>query len=149
MMSEENKYCEVCGKLISTSDSDYFSHIKIMYCDTCRKEVEREQSRLRMAELRKRKRQKDKFRDEELIRMQERVKLLEEENELLRLKVERQREELEQYQKEREQLKADFHSLVEAFNAFKVEIKTTLKKFKMENHQPSSGSFLGQIRRKV
>jgi len=142
MMSEENKYCEVCGKLISTSDSDYFSHIKIMYCDTCRKEVEREQSRLRMEELRKRKRQKDKFRDEELIRMQERVKLLEEENELLRLKVERQREELEQ-------LKADFHSLVEAFNAFKIEIKTTLKKFKMENHQPSSGSFLGQIRRKI
>lgn len=93
MMSEENKCCERCGAVISTPDSDYFSHIRILYCDKCREEVRREQTRKRVAELRKRKKQKDKYRDAELLLMQERLKLLEEENELLRKRVQREREE--------------------------------------------------------
>lgn len=93
MMSEENKQCERCGVVISTPDSDYFSHIRILYCDKCREEVKREQTRKRVAELRKRKKQKDKYRDAELLLMQERLKLLEEENELLRKRVQREREE--------------------------------------------------------
>ena len=92
MMSEENKYCERCGELISTPDSDYFSHIRILYCEECRKQVKREQTLARVHELRKRKKQKDKYRDAELLLMQERLKLLEEENELLRKRVQRERE---------------------------------------------------------
>lgn len=84
MMSEENKYCSRCGKLISTPEGDYFSHIKILYCDECRKEVEREQTRQRVAELKKRKKKKDQFRDEELEQLRELVKQLKEEVELLR-----------------------------------------------------------------
>ncbi|MBR0484814.1 MAG: hypothetical protein IJJ69_08580 [Oscillospiraceae bacterium] len=84
MMSEENKYCSRCGKLISTPEGDYFSHIKILYCDECRKEVEREQTRQRVAELKKRKKQKDKFRDEELEQLRVLTEQLKEEVELLR-----------------------------------------------------------------
>ena len=84
MMSAENKYCSGCGKLISTPESDYFSHIKILYCDKCRKKAEREQARKRMEELRKRKKQKDKFRDEELEQLRVLTEQLKEEVALLR-----------------------------------------------------------------
>lgn len=87
MMSEENKCCKVCGKIISTAENDYYSHIKILYCDKCRDAVKREQTRLRVAELHKRKKQKDKYRDEELELLRERVGLLETENNLLRKRI--------------------------------------------------------------
>lgn len=111
MVSEEIKCCSVCGKVISTPESDYFSHIKILYCDDCRKEVEREQSRQRMAELRKRKKQKDKFRDEELELMKEKVKLLEEENDLLRNRNQTAREENDLLRKENQLLRIRIQQL--------------------------------------
>ncbi len=80
------KYCQRCGAVISDlNTADYFSHIRIKYCRRCAEQVEREQTAVRVAALRRRKKQKDKFRDEQLI-------LLQEENELLRKNIIRLRE---------------------------------------------------------
>ena len=82
------KRCKRCGKIISdVSSADWYSHIRIQYCDACRKQSDREKTAIRVAELRKRKRQKDKFRDRELELMKERNQLLQEENEILRQKI--------------------------------------------------------------
>ncbi|MBR0485905.1 MAG: hypothetical protein IJJ69_14210 [Oscillospiraceae bacterium] len=99
MMSEEVKHCAVCGKVISTPENDYFSHIKIKYCDSCREVIRREQARNRVNELRKRKKEKDKFRDKELELMKEKVRLLTEENELLKIENQRKREQINQQSK--------------------------------------------------
>ncbi len=99
MMSEEVKRCAVCGKIISTPENDYFSHIKIKYCDSCKEVIRREQTRNRVKALRERKKQKDKFRDEELELMREKVRLLTEENELLRIRNQRDREQINQQSK--------------------------------------------------
>ena len=89
------KRCKRCGKIISdVSSADWYSHIRVQYCDACRKQPDREKTAIRVAELRKRKRQKDKFRDRELELMREKNKMLEEENEILRQKIINLREEV-------------------------------------------------------
>lgn len=83
------KHCKMCGQMISDLDSpdtDYYRHLPLKYCDTCRQTAERTQAAARMQRLRERKRQKDKYRDEQL-------ELLKEENELLRKRVQQLREE--------------------------------------------------------
>lgn len=88
------KRCKRCGKIISDiNSSDWYSHIRIQYCDDCRKQSDREKTAIRVAKLRERKRQKDKFRDKELELMREKSKMLEEENELLRQRLIKLREE--------------------------------------------------------
>ena len=88
------KRCKRCGKIISDINySDWYSHIRIQYCDACRKQSDREKTAIRVAKLRERKRQKDKFRDKELELMRERVAILEEENELIRQRLIKSREE--------------------------------------------------------
>ncbi|MDE5772173.1 MAG: hypothetical protein K2I06_11205 [Ruminococcus sp.] len=90
------KYCIRCGTMISdVNTADWYSHMSIKYCDFCRRESEREKTALRVAALRKRKKQKDKFRDEQLVIIAERNELLRAENELLRKKVMQLREETE------------------------------------------------------
>lgn len=87
------KRCKRCGKIISDiNSSDWYSHIRIQYCDACRKQSDREKTAIRVAKLRERKRQKDKFRDKELELMRERVAILEEENELIRQRLIKSRE---------------------------------------------------------
>ena len=76
------KKCERCNKEISwESTSDYYSHIRIMYCSECREIVKREQTVSRMKRLRERKKASDKQRDEELIQLKA-------ENEILRKRLE-------------------------------------------------------------
>ena len=88
------KRCKRCGKIISDiNSSDWYSHIRIQYCDACRKQSDREKTAIRVAKLRERKRQKDQFRDKELELMRERVAILEEENELIRQRLIKSREE--------------------------------------------------------
>lgn len=75
------KFCKRCGTLISDiNNTDWYRHLSVKYCSFCRKESDREKTALRVYNLRQRKKQKDKFRDEKLA-------LLEEENELLRKRV--------------------------------------------------------------
>lgn len=77
-MMPEIKCCRRCGKEISNVYiADYYSHIRILYCPACKKQVSREQAAQRMSELRKRRRVKNQYRDEQL-------ELLKEENALLR-----------------------------------------------------------------
>ena len=90
------KRCKRCGKIISdVSSADWYSHIRVQYCESCRKQSDREKTAIRVAELRKRKKQKDKFRDRELELMREKSKMLDEENELLRQRLIKSREENE------------------------------------------------------
>lgn len=90
------KRCKRCGKIISdVSSADWYSHIRVQYCESCRKQSDREKTAIRVAELRKRKKQKDKFRDRELELMKERNQLLQGENEILRQKIINLREENE------------------------------------------------------
>lgn len=89
------KRCKRCGKVISDIDSaDWYSHIRIQYCNACRKQSDREKTAIRVAKLRERKRQKDKFRDQELELMKQKVAMLEEENELIRQRLIKSREEV-------------------------------------------------------
>lgn len=82
------KFCECCGKFISDiNKNDYYSHISIKYCSACSEKIRKEKTHARVNALRKRKKQKDKFRDEQL-------ELLQEENELLRLQVIKLREQV-------------------------------------------------------
>lgn len=75
------KCCSRCGTVISDiNTADYYSHIRIKYCDACREQVKREQSAMRVKALRQRRRQKNKLLDERLL-------LLEEENRLLRERI--------------------------------------------------------------
>lgn len=90
------KRCKRCGKIISdVNSSDWYSHIRVQYCESCRKQSDREKTAIRVAKLRERKKQKDKFRDRELELMKERNQLLQEENEILRQKIIKLREENE------------------------------------------------------
>jgi predicted GIY-YIG superfamily endonuclease len=80
---EAKKYCSVCGTLISDLDdpgTDYFRHIRLKYCTTCRGTMEHLQGVARVQEYRRRKRAQDKERDTQLA-------LLKEENELLRQRI--------------------------------------------------------------
>lgn len=90
------KRCKRCGKIISDVNySDWYSHIRIQYCESCRRQSDREKTAIRVAKLRERKKQKDKFRDRELELMRKKNKMLEEENELLRQRLINLREENE------------------------------------------------------
>lgn len=83
------KYCRRCGAMISdVNNTDWYRHISVKYCTDCRKESDRQKTALRVYNLRQRKKQKDKFRDEQL-------ELLKVENELLRKRVFKLREETE------------------------------------------------------
>jgi len=78
---KEIKYCEHCGAIISNiENSDYFSHISIRYCPDCAKKTEREKTATRVAALRRRKKIKDKFRDEQLVLLQQQNELLQNRN---------------------------------------------------------------------
>lgn len=82
----ENKYCQVCNKLISNIDqSDFYSFIRIKYCDNCRAEVKRQQTLARVHALRQRKKQIEIERNTQL-------ELLKQENELLRQNIIRLKE---------------------------------------------------------
>lgn len=83
------KYCKRCGREISNvNEADWFRHISVKYCEQCREQSDREKTALRVHNLRQRKKEKDKFRDEQL-------ELLEEENKLLRQKVVQMREQMD------------------------------------------------------
>lgn len=85
---QETKFCQRCGLIISRlSEADWYSHMSIKYCESCKVKVEKEKTAERVAEFRKRKKQKDKFRDEQL-------ELLKAENELLRKNIIQLREKL-------------------------------------------------------
>lgn len=75
------KICERCRAVaisnINVDGTDYYSHIRIKYCDNCRKEIKREQTARRMRELRRRAKEEKKL-------LKTRVQLLEEENTVLR-----------------------------------------------------------------
>ena len=75
---KEIKYCQHCGKIISRLDNaDYYSHISVKYCNDCAVDIKREKTLQRVNAFRHRKRQKDKYKDEQL-------ELLKQENDLLR-----------------------------------------------------------------
>jgi len=82
------KFCKMCGKLISDLNSencDYFRHMSVKYCSACREQSDRMKAAVRMYNLRQRKKQKNKFRDEQL-------ELLKTENEILRKRLQKLRE---------------------------------------------------------
>ena len=82
-MMPERKYCQCCGTLISdvnSPDCDYYKHIRIKYCDICRETMKKLQGAARQYDFRQRTKQTRKLRDE-------RLQLLEEENELLRERI--------------------------------------------------------------
>lgn len=86
------KYCKRCGAMISDiNNTDWYRHMSVKYCSFCRKESDRQKTALRVYKLRQRKKEKDKFRDEQL-------ELLKVENELLRKRVLKLREETENLQ---------------------------------------------------
>ena len=88
MVMKNLKFCECCGKFISDiNKNDYYSHISIKYCSACSEKIRKEKTHARVNALRKRKKQKDKFRDEQL-------ELLQEQNELLRLRIIQLREDV-------------------------------------------------------
>lgn len=75
------KYCERCYKKISDAyTSDWYSHIRIMYCDECRDIVRKEKAAERIRKLR----EKNKIKEQE---KKAYVKDLELEIEVLRGKV--------------------------------------------------------------
>lgn len=82
----EVKYCQKCGKIISKiEESDWYRHMSVKYCSDCRRKSDQEKTLERVHALRRRKKLKDKFRDEQL-------ELLKEENELLKKNIIRMRE---------------------------------------------------------
>lgn len=84
---QDKKYCICCGTLISDINSaDYFKHIRVKYCPTCRDLMKRYQSAARQYNFRQKQKQINKLRDD-------RLQLLAEENELLRQRIIQLREE--------------------------------------------------------
>jgi len=87
-LMKEIKYCCNCGKIISQIDeANWYSHMSKKYCSDCREKSDREKTAARVAALRKRKKIKDKFRDEQLV-------LLQQQNELLQKRIIQLREEI-------------------------------------------------------
>lgn len=77
----DKKFCKRCGTMISDiNNTDWYRHMSVKYCSVCRKESDRQKTALRVYKLRQRKKEKDKFRDEQL-------ELLKVENELLRERI--------------------------------------------------------------
>ena len=86
------KFCKMCGVLISDAtkaDCNYYRHIRIKYCDCCRKVIEGIQNTNRQKDFRQRNKKIAQLRDEKL-------SLLQEENQLLRQRVIQLREEVQQ-----------------------------------------------------
>lgn len=82
-MQSDTKRCAMCGRIISDlSDphTDYYRHIALRYCDTCRETAARMSLNARVKRWRERKRKKEQYRDEQL-------ELLQQENELLRARI--------------------------------------------------------------
>lgn len=78
---KEIKRCERCYTIISRMESsDWFSHMSIKYCDKCREEVKKEQNRAGVAAFRKRKKEADRAKDEQ-------IRQLQLENEILRARL--------------------------------------------------------------
>lgn len=85
----EIKKCECCGKLIGDAyETNYFAYIRMKYCSDCKIQVKREQDAQRMRDLRRKKREINKAKNEQLA-------LLREENEMLRLRIIKMREQLD------------------------------------------------------
>ncbi len=88
----------MCGTIISkVDDADWYSHMSIKYCSTCRKQSDRKKTAERMKELRKRQKEKNKIRDEQIKLLDEQLKLIKEENEMIRRRIIRLREEKVKY----------------------------------------------------
>lgn len=81
----EFKVCAYCGRVpisnIREDSTDYYSHIRIKYCDTCRAIVKKQQTAKRVQALRQRKREENA-----LIKSQN--ELLKRENELIKQNIE-------------------------------------------------------------
>ena len=87
----EKKYCERCGKLIGDAyETDFFAYIRMKYCDECKVQVRREKNAQRMKDFRRKNREINKAKNEQL-------ELLKEENEMLRLQIIRMRENMETF----------------------------------------------------
>ncbi len=75
------KRCERCYKPISYEDTaDWYSHIRIKYCDECKKIVEKEKAAERFRRFKEKQKEAAKLRDQ-------RLKELEIENSILREKL--------------------------------------------------------------
>ena len=75
------KRCERCYKPISYEETDdWYRHIRVQYCDDCRKIVDKEQAAARFRRYKERQKEAARLRDE-------RLKELEIENEILREKL--------------------------------------------------------------
>ncbi|MBP5432169.1 hypothetical protein [Ruminococcus sp.] len=74
--------CDVCGDPIGNinGNGNFFALIRTKYCDNCRTRARRDQVRQAVRDFRDRNQKERKLKDE-------RLKLLEEENELLRERV--------------------------------------------------------------
>lgn len=83
------KMCQRCNREIISNlhneNTDYYSHIRIKYCDACRQIVAKEQAAERLKRWRANKKQEEKLKDEK-------ITLLEQENEILRKNVEQYKE---------------------------------------------------------
>ena len=80
-MLPEIKRCERCYRPISWEDkADWYSHIRIKYCDECRPIVDKEKAAARLKRFRERQKEAAKVRDQ-------RLKDLELENRILRDKL--------------------------------------------------------------
>lgn len=77
----EVKRCKICGKEIGNMyDTDYFALISMQYCPDCRKQSERQNSRIRSKKYRERKKR-------ELEEAKKKVQAMQEENEQLRQQI--------------------------------------------------------------
>ena len=66
-MMPDIKRCERCYRPISWVDrADWYSHIRIKYCDECRPIVEREKTAARLKRFRERQKEAAKIRDQRL-----------------------------------------------------------------------------------
>lgn len=89
------KYCETCGTKISNlyeEGTDVMRHIALRYCPDCRKLSDKQKAAIRFDNWKKRKKQKEAYRDKELELLKERIAILEKENDILRNRMISERE---------------------------------------------------------
>ena len=85
----EIKKCERCGELIGDAyETNYFAYIRMKYCSDCKIQVKREQDAQRMRDLRRKTREINKAKGEQMA-------LLREENEMLRRRIIGMREQID------------------------------------------------------
>lgn len=71
------KRCARCYQVISCIDSsDWYSHLSVKYCDSCREIVKKEQSAARVKAFRQRKRISDKEKDLKIKNLELEVEIL-------------------------------------------------------------------------